>query len=285
MRMKLVSKDWDMVPACMALGLCFAGAPAAYGADAPDARVERLEAMVAKLESTIQRTEDRGEVENLFSHYMYLHSAFDDSEIIDLWVRKGTPGIRAQYSNNGVYTTWESVTQYHRDRPHPKGKLLLHYTTTPMIEVAEDGQTAKGLWVVSGVESGLTDPAAAKLAPDYMYEPGLVDGKKVWEHTVLLKYGVDFLKQDGVWKIWHFHCFEVSRSPFGLGWIPFAAKSQNQSYSNDLMYFGEDGKPVFMPKPDGQATVLGTPYRTDASKTLDAKPPTPYRTFSETFEY
>jgi SnoaL-like domain len=254
------------------------------GTDA-GSRLTRLEKLVAQLDAKTQASKDRAEVENLFSHYMYLHNAFCDSEIIDLWVKQGTPGIRAQYSNNGVYTTWESVTVYHRNRPAPKGKLILHYTTTPMIEVAGDGKTAKGLWVVSGVESGLTDPALAKQAPEYMYGPELVDGKRVWQHSVIIKYGIDCLKQAGKWRIWHFHCFEVCRSPFNMGWVPFASKSQDESFTYDLMYFGEDGRPVFMPKPDGPAKILATPYRTDASQTLDAKPPVPYRSFSETFEY
>ena len=51
------------------------------------------------------------------------------------------------------------------------------------------------------------------------------------------------------------------------------------------MYFGEDGKPVFMPKPDAPVTIRNNPYRTDASQTLDARPPEPYRTFADTFEY
>jgi len=250
-----------------------------------NARVVRLEKLLAQLDARTQANRDRGEVENVFSHYMYLHNAFRDEDIIGLWVKQGTPGIRAQYSNNGLYTTWESVTVYHRNRPAPKGKLILHYTTTPMIEVASDGKTAKGLWVVSGVESGLTDPEFAKQAPPYMYEPTLVDGKRVWQHSVIIKYGIDFLKQDGKWKIWHFHCFEVCRSPFNMGWVPFASKSQDESFTYDLMYFGEDGRPVFMPKPDGPVVIKATPYRTDSSQTLDAKPPVPYRTFSETFEY
>ena len=130
---------------------------------------------------------------------MYLHNAFMDPQIVPLWVKKGTPGVHAQYSNNGVYTNWDNIMAYHAQRPAPKGKLTFHYTTTPLIEIAEDGQTAKGLWVMSGVESGLTDLEAAKQAPDFMYEKELVDGKKVWMHSVLVKYGVDFLKQDGEW--------------------------------------------------------------------------------------
>jgi hypothetical protein len=250
-----------------------------------DDEIAALKAEVAALRTLAESSRDRGQIENLFSRYMYLHNAFHDPDIVPLWVNKGTPDVRAQYSNNGVYTNWDHIMAYHAQRPNPKGKLTFHFVTTPLIEVAGDGQTAKGLWVMSGVESGLTDLAAAAHAPDFMYEKDEIDGKKVWMHTVIVKYGIDFLKQDGVWKIWHFHCFEVARSPHGIGWIPFAAKSQNNPFSDDLMYFGENGAPVFMPKPDAPVTMRNNPYRTDTGQLLDAPPPVPYRTFSETFAY
>ncbi len=254
---------------------------------ATDSERLSIEARLAELEELAAagaRAKDRGDLENLFSTYMYLHNAFRDEEIIPLWVKAGTHGIRAQYSNLGVYTTWESVTEYHRGRPAPTGKLILHYTTTPVIEVAEDGETAKGLWVMTGLESGLTDPEVASNLPEYFFTPGDVDGKKVWAHWVWCKYGIDFLKQDGAWRIWHFRCFEVARAPFHENWISFAARNA-ESFDKDLMYFGEDGRPRFMPTPDGLATQLSQRYRPDASQTLDPRPPTPYRTFAKTFEY
>lgn len=269
-----------------ALGLA-AAAPAGAKAVANESgRIAALEAQVSELRNLAQRGQDRGAVENLFSTYMALHNAFRDREIVPLWARKGTPDVRAQYSNNGVYTDWNTIMAYHAQRPNPPGKLILHYVTSPIIEVAADGKTAKGMWMMTGLESGLTTPEAAKGAPDFMYEKNVtVDGKKVWMHTVYAKYGVDFIKQDGAWKIWHFHCFEVARAPYGLGWIPFAAAAQDSPFADDLMYFGEDGKPVMMPKPDGPATIRHNPYRTDRGQTLDLRPPVPYRTFSETFAY
>jgi hypothetical protein len=179
-----------------------------------DTETRSIEARLVPLEDRVAagaRAKDRGEVENLFSTHMYLHNAFRDEEIIPLWVKPGTSGIRAQYSNAGVYTTWESVTEYHRGRPAPKGKLILHCTTTPVIDIAGDDETAKGLWTMTGLESGLTDPEVAEGLPGYFFTPGEVDGKKVWAHWVWCKYGVDFLKQDGAWRIWHFRCFEVAR--------------------------------------------------------------------------
>lgn len=251
-----------------------------------DRRIAALEAQVGRLTRVAEAGQDRAAVENLFSTYMALHNAFRDPEIVGLWARKGTPDLRAQYSNNGVYTDWDTIMAYHAQRPNPPGKLVLHYVTSPIIEVAGDGKTAKGMWMMTGLESGLTTPEAAKGAPDFMYEKNVeINGKKVWMHTVYAKYGVDFIKQDGAWKIWHFHCFEVARAPYGLGWIPFAAAAQDSPFADDLMYFGEDGRPVMMPKPNGPATIRHNPYRTDRGQTLDLKPPVPYRTFSETFAY
>lgn len=271
-----------LLPAALALAL----AAPALAAPAEDARVAALEAQVAALSRQVTLSHDRGAVENLFTRYMALHNAFRDPEIVPLWVKKGTADVRAQYSNNGVYTDWDKIMSYHAQRPNPPGKLVVHYVTSPIIEVAEDGQTAKGMWMMTGLESGLTSPQAAAGAPGFMYEKNVtVNGKKVWMHTVHAKYGVDFLKQDGQWKIWHFHCYEIARSPFGLGWIPFAAAAQDSPFADDLMYFGEDGRPVMMPKPDGPATLRHNPYRTDRGQTLDLPPPVPYRTFSETFAY
>lgn len=35
----------------------------------------------------------------------------------------------------------------------------LLYSTTPLIEVAEDSEKAKGFWIMPGLESGLSDPS------------------------------------------------------------------------------------------------------------------------------
>lgn len=278
-----------MMPAKAMLNLAAATLVLALSAPAnaaDDGRVAALEARVAELSRSAQISRDRAAVENLFGRYMTLHNAFRDPEIIPLWVKKGTPDVRAQYSNNGIYTNWDNIMSYHAQRPNPPGKLIYHFLASPIIEVAEDGQTAKGMWLMSGLESGLTSPEAAKGAPEFMYEKNVtIDGKRVWMHTVYAKYGVDFIKQDGEWKIWHFHCFEVARAPYGMGWIPFAAAAQDSPFADDLMYFGEDGRPVLMPKPDAPATIRHNPYRTDRGQTLDLLPPVPYRTFSETFAY
>lgn len=99
---------------------------------------------------------------------MHLHNVYEDEQIKGLWVKRGTSGMSAQYSNNGIYTDYDSIMKYHDSRPKPTGKLLLHYTCTPLIEVADDCQTAKGFWTMPGLESGLSDPSNVGMMPDFM---------------------------------------------------------------------------------------------------------------------
>lgn len=243
--------------------------------------LQQLRAELAEVRALSRVAADRGQIENLFNRYMFLHNAFEDEQIIPLWVKPGTEGIRARYSNAGQYTDYESVTRYHRDRPRPEGKLLIHYTTTPVIEVAGDGQTAKGVWIMAGVESGLTDPEVAAAFPD-MYSPNEVLGKKVWAHWVWCKYGVDFKRQDDGWKIWKFRSYELARAPFEENWISFGLKNQG-AFDLDLMYFGDDGKPVFMPPADEPVETKYHPYSPEATQTLEPAPPVPHETFIDTF--
>jgi hypothetical protein len=96
-----------------------------------------------------------------------------------------------------------------------------------LIEVAEDGKTAKGYWLMAGIESGLSETKNVGSMPEFLYEPeGMnVDGKRVWAHWVWCNYALDFLKQDGEWRIRHFCCLEVTRAPFKENWITFASKN------------------------------------------------------------
>lgn len=246
-------------------------------------RLAVLEQRLAAAELAATRAQDRGDVENVFSRYMHYHNAFEDERIVDeLWVRRGTEGVRSQYNDDGVYTDWDTIMAYHRGRPHPVGKLILHYTTTPVIEVGADGSTAKGLWIMAGLESGLTDPAEAERIPPFFFAKQDADGRKVWAHWVWCKYGVDFRKQGGQWRIWRFRCFEVARAPYDENWIAFAAH-ERATYEAKLMYFGDDGKPVFLPPVDGPTVTPSRPYQIDTAQQLVPEPPRPYAQYKDTF--
>ena len=110
--------------------------------EAAEERLAVLEQRLAAAELAAARAQDRGDVENVFNRYMHYHNAFEDERIIDeLWVAPGHGGgARSQYSvrrrSHGPRTPSWSTTGA---APTPVGKLILHHTTTPVIEVWADG--------------------------------------------------------------------------------------------------------------------------------------------------
>ena len=122
--------------------------------------------------------------------------------------------------------------------------------TTPLIEVAFDGQTAKGMWYVYGstTEVYSTGPKAA------------------WNFG---RCAVDFIKEDGVWKIWHMTMFTDIQCPVGGNW------------GKDKMYPHEG---VEIPAPTVKEHYY-TGYGEDFLSLVEPPLPEPYDTFANTFSY
>ena len=96
------------------------------------------------------------------------------------------------------------------------GQLLLHVTTTAIIEVAEDGKTAKGYWY----------------SPGMIAETGMA-GNSIWE-----AYGADFVKENGEWKMWHLHMYTDFMCQFGDN---FTTGSSSGGGSGEPSGSGEQG--------------------------------------------
>lgn len=80
------------------------------------------------------------------------------------------------------------------------GYMLDLQLTTPIIEVAEDGHTAKCLWWCPGAGSILQKNS---------------DPEPIWQWGEI---SVDF-KLKNVWKIWHFHYFTLIKCNYHKGWV------------------------------------------------------------------
>jgi hypothetical protein len=147
----------------------------------------------------VRRLADIAEIENLIGRYQYLHVAGLDEETAGLFAQQ-TPGVKLELPTIGIYDGIDSVRRFyvragkfvHGDR---RGHLHLHTLTTPVIEVAGDGRTAQGVWLSPGVE---TSPERALWA---------------W-----LKYGIDFVREPGGWRIWHFCVYRIFFCPPGSSW-------------------------------------------------------------------
>ena len=232
----------------------------------------------------IQRALDIAEVQNVMSKHAYYHGVgYHLQELKDIWVREdGAYAATASFGQNHGYwvgieriklvygelnernrkKNLERVSQLHPEVENTEdnegiGSLIMHTLTTPIIEVAGDGETAKGMW----------------------YSPGQVtevgsDGKPMamwmWE-----KYGVDFVREDGKWKLWHLHMFTDFAVVPGESWIDPAVKSDFSS-----------GDTVHRP-PEMKPDIEEVTYREWSPTTVPrlVPMPEPYYTFNETFSY
>ncbi len=153
--------------------------------------------------------------------------------------------------------------------------MELHQITTPVIEIAEDGQTAKAMWMSTG---------AILICNDMDEEAGQTSK---WDFG---KYAVDFIKVDGAWKIWHLHVCDLWRTDYDENPVTHAGKAPTGTTQEMIDSYrariaaGEDVRPGGMPCPDGPSTSCYT-FARDSRASEGPMPPEPYRTFSETFPY
>jgi hypothetical protein len=207
------------------------------------------------IEERIQRLEDVRQIENLMAKYAYLHTAGRHEESAELFATK-TPGVRVNLG--GV---WEGIEGVRRVmvRLHQSmgvgqpGFLFVHPQTTPVIEVAGDGKTAKGVWMSPGLETRKD------------HDTGTFIAYWLWGN-----YGVDFVREDGVWKFWHFHVYPYLVTAYDRSWVePFQPMPRVPA--------PEDVKPDIPAVPAIYSTTAPIPY--------EPVVPEPYETFDESTAY
>jgi hypothetical protein len=235
------------------------------------------------------------------------------------WIMHGIAGVKKAYgqgNQDNKVKELEAVSKLYpeiKNIPENLGvghEYAMHTNTTPIIEVAGDGKTAKGTWYSPGM--GLSAHINGTTVS--------YGGTFFWE-----KYGADFMKENGEWKIWHCQMWydwtpsfpESMTSSIGAGpgGAP-AAGGQAQGAAPG----GQGGAPAGAPAgaPGGQGGDKGgkgaieageqmkgqadvssakpgdmtanpyNKYETYSIKrvpTIAPKFPEPYYTFSETFTY
>lgn len=164
------------------------------------------------LEQKVQRSLDYMEIQNVIAKHSYYYAAQEQwLELETAWAKKRDD---ISYGHNhGYYYGREAVRNYYGQKNEDRrkqtlammskinpeienvpenegiGDMVIHTLTTPFIEIAKDGLTAKGVWMSVGLAAGVRNEGKAQ----YNW---------FWE-----KFGVDFVKEDGEWKIWHFQIY------------------------------------------------------------------------------
>lgn len=215
-----------------------------------------------QLKLDTQRALDAQAIQNVMSwHVMYHCYGEHRAELMNIWVQEPENQATASFGQNqgfmvGYGSIWDAYVEGHDtswlqtakryceqngidvtgwtdeeilDVYGGVGQLLLHVTTTAIIEVAKDGKTAKAFW----------------------YSPGMIaesgsSGNTIWE-----AYGADFVKEGDEWKLWHLHMFTDFMGGFYLtlggssGGSGEASGSTESGDADQEHYEGEGGNVLY----------------------------------------
>jgi len=209
------------------------------------------------LRKTVERLLAVYQVQQLMGRYEYYLEAGMGEEIVGLFAAE-TPGVTANIGDWGVFKGIDGVRRLFvgitggmMKQPGCLGEADL---TTPVIEIAGDGQTAKAVWMSPGFET-TRDPRTGEI-------------KAGWCWT---KYACDFVKEDGQWKLWHWNNFLTFFAEYDKGW-----KEGGEHYTR------RPGQEIALPPefaPDGPPLHRHLPYSPDRAPQFVPAFPQPYETY------
>ena len=243
--------------------------------------------------SDAHKAADIAACNNRMSLHSWYHAAMqNDVELEKIWSKR-PDNIWAQTSG---YWKGDSIKKYYGQKATPDvtaGGYVWHTITSGVVEIAADRQTAKGVWYTPGL--------GGKRVKD-----GKSNAGWMWE-----KYGVDFVRENGEWKIWHMKVYTDWSAPLGgsiddpggMGPAPSDDKKSKDAKAGGAKSpekIGATESTIGAKEKDKKVAPAGgqgqpnwdyfykTPYPAWApgvSPQLIPKPPEPYKTFSETWSY
>lgn len=151
----------------------------------------------------------------------------------------------------------EKTKDLPEDKLYGIGQMTISPLTTPLVELAGDGETAKGIWHNLGLENGVTPQGALS-----RWNIGCIAG--------------DFIKENGAWKLWHVLSVTDVDVPMGEDWVN-PAKHEVQP---EFAALARVKAPKFTVERENHA--LYSPAR---PFTPPPALPEPYETFADTFSY
>ncbi len=237
-------------------------------------QVEELRQQLARQEADhreLQRLRDVEEIQKTLCSYEYLHYPILFPKKLELFALE-MPDVSMDVGDSGVFVGREGIeTVFLKilgSARFAKGAFFMHCITTPYIEVAEDGKTARGVFMSPGLETYYEDHSHV---PPECYKPGQARMSAYWCWG---KYSADFIKIDGVWKIWHLKWWRDMRCDYYKSWVDDkGAVSDKASYQNRA-----DAAPDM---PFHKPMKFHQPYRSDEYKVPLPSRPQPYKTWDD----
>lgn len=180
-----------------------------------------------ELEAKITRLEDVHEIKNLQARYNHYVTARRPDKIMGLFPQK-EPNPTKELSDSGVFVGLEKIrslcTTQLRQSPETRGNMSVAMVMSPVIEVNQNGKTAKGMWHLLACFTRRIEKGPLAL----------------WHQG---KYDNEYVKEDGKWKFKSLRYITVFFTPFDKGWVkkPIAGSMTSHLIKSD--------RPSTMPLP------------------------------------
>ena len=196
--------------AALAIGMAALGAVLVAGLPAqeadPAARITALETKLAALEHEIGILEDTKAIKRLQRAYGYYADKKLAGEIAALFAADAT----AEIGGLGVFVGEARIAELYRfllGDGLKDGELFNHIILQGVVDVAPDGNTAKGRWRA-------------------LIQLGQHGETAIWSEG---PYENEYVKENGVWKFGKVHWYATLTAPYDPGWhraqIPLAGPS------------------------------------------------------------
>lgn len=143
------------------------------------------------------------EIQNLMDRYASYHYYAEHAKTYEYFALDDER-TTAELGSTGVYkgrTKIYQMFQVYHDYNNQPGTAHLHPLNTPLVYVAEDGETAQGYWFTNGLE----------VLPAPEGQPPL----SMW---FLDAYNMSFVKTEEGWKWLHFHMLDDVKAVFPVSW-------------------------------------------------------------------
>lgn len=159
----------------------------------------------SRLEAAAVEADDYRQIMNAMSKHVFgYYGQIQQQELSKYWSKRDdivyAHGSMAYYGKPDVYNYYLGMTAalkekgrdivkrvYNKELPEDEGPgyKVMNMLLSPYVEIAADRKTARGIWMAYSYMTHLKD--------DGTPEPSLA----------LARYGAEFIKEDGEWKLWH----------------------------------------------------------------------------------
>jgi len=154
--------------------------------------------LVLELTSRVRHLEDQVAIQKLQSKYAHYLFTQDFDRIFDECYAQSSPDVSVEFSDSGVYRGPDKVRALYAAFEVTKaipGFFIMHMTVNPYIEIAADGQSAQSHWLSPGATGSNTSAG-------WVFGP----------------YYIDYVKENGEWRILHSNLAPVVRTSYDVSW-------------------------------------------------------------------